>query len=117
MVHSNLKPTGTPDLPTPTDGETKAQMKEWHTDTENVEFQLPAVPCRNRSPTEENSQHHSSSGPEPPLPTSGLPNSKNISERREEDCQNVESQCTSSTTLGKCTRCTECTSAMQVNKK
>ena len=46
---------------TPTDGEQKAQMREWSTETVNAEFHIPAIPNGNRNLTVENSQEHSSS--------------------------------------------------------
>ena len=85
---------------TPTDGEQKAQMKEWMPEAISMEFQPPAVLIGNRNLTEENFHYTSSSGsPEPPLPTLDLPNSQNFSERREGDGQVVESLCTSGSTL------------------
>ena len=44
---------------TPIDGELKAQMKEWSTETENAEFHIPAIPYGNRNVAVENSQEHS----------------------------------------------------------
>ena len=32
---------------TPTDGEQKAQMREWMPETENMEFHIPAIPNGN----------------------------------------------------------------------
>ena len=59
-----------------TDGEAKAQMKEWMPEKENAEFQAPAVPYRNRNLMVENSQDGSSSGGmQPHLPTLDLPTS------------------------------------------
>ena len=40
---------------TPTDGEQKAQMREWSTETDNTEFHIPAIPCGNRNITVKNS--------------------------------------------------------------
>ena len=34
---------------TPTDGEQKAQMREWMPETENMEFHTPAIPNGNRN--------------------------------------------------------------------
>ena len=66
---------------TPTDGEKKAQMREWSTETDNTEFHIPAIPYGNRNVMVENSQEHSSpSGLAPPLPTLHLPESENFSE-------------------------------------
>ena len=44
---------------TPTDGEQKAQMREWSTETDNAEFHIPDIPSGNRNITVENSQGHS----------------------------------------------------------
>ena len=41
---------------TPTDGEQKAQMKEWSTETDNAEFHIPAIPYGNRNVMVKNSQ-------------------------------------------------------------
>ena len=87
--------------PTPTDGEQKAQMREWSTETDNAEFHIPAIPYGNRNIMVENSQGHSSlSGLTPPLPSLDLPESEFFSENRDE-IQIAEPQlCTSGTTLG-----------------
>ena len=45
---------------TPTDGKQKAQMREWSTETDNVEFHIRAIPYGNRNVTVKNSQEHSS---------------------------------------------------------
>ena len=45
---------------TPTDGEQKAQMREWSTETDNAEFHIPAIPYGNRNIMVKNSQEHSS---------------------------------------------------------
>ena len=85
---------------TPTDGKQKAQMREWSTEIDNMEFHIPAVPHGNRNVMVKNSQEHSSpSGLAPPLPTLDLPESENFSENREES-QIAEPLCTSGTTLG-----------------
>ena len=85
---------------TPTEGEQKAQMREWSTEIENVEFHIPAIPYGNRNVTVKNSQEHSSpSGLALPLPTLDLPESEKFSENREES-QIAEPLCTSSTTMG-----------------
>ena len=85
---------------TPTDGEQQTQMREWSTETENVEFHIPAIPYGNRNVTVENSQEHSlPNSLAPPLPTLDLPESENFSENREES-QIAEPLCTSGTTLG-----------------
>ena len=86
---------------TPTDGEQKAQMREWSTETDNVEFHIPAIPYWNRNLMVETSQEHSSSsGLALPLPTLDLPESENLSESREENSQLAGPLCTSGTTLG-----------------
>ena len=85
---------------TPTDGEQKAQMREWSTETDNAEFHIPAIPYGNRNITFKNSQGHSlPSGLTPPLPSLDLPESENFSENREES-QIAEPLCTNVTTLG-----------------
>ena len=86
---------------TPTDGEQKAQMREWSTETDNAEFHIPTIPYGNRDVTVKNCQEHSlPSGIALPLPTLDLPESENFSENREES-QIAELQlCTSGTTLG-----------------
>ena len=85
---------------TPTDGEQKAQMREWSTETDNVEFHFPAIPYGNRNLTVENSQEHSSSsGLALPLPTLDLPEPENFSESREKNSQLAGPLCTSGTTL------------------
>ena len=40
---------------TPTDGEAKAQMKEYMPEKENMKFHIPAIPNGNRNSTVENS--------------------------------------------------------------
>ena len=65
---------------TPTEGEQKAQMREWSTETDNAEFHIPTFLYGNRNITVKNSQEHSS----PPLPTLDLPESENFSENKEE---------------------------------
>ena len=85
---------------TPTDGEQKAQMREWSTETDNMEFHIPAIPNGNRNLTVKNSQEHSSSsGLTPPLPTLDLPESENVLENRNENSQLAGPLCTSGTTL------------------
>ena len=85
---------------TPTDGEAKAQMKEYMPEMENAKFHIPAIPNGNRNPTVENSQSRSSSSSlAPPLPTLDLPNSENISENIEENSQLAAPLCTDGTTL------------------
>ena len=64
---------------TPADGEQKAQMRAWSTETDNTEFHIPAIPYGNRNVTVKNSQEHSSpSSLTPPLPTLALPESENF---------------------------------------
>ena len=61
-----------------TDGERKAQMREWSPETGNTEFHIPAFPYGNRNLMVENSQDHSSSNSlQLPLPTLDLPESEN----------------------------------------
>ena len=62
---------------TPTDGEQKTKMREWSTETDNVEFHIPAISYGNRNVIVKNSQEHSSSsGLTLPLPTLDLPESE-----------------------------------------
>ena len=72
----------------PTDGKQKAQMREWSTETQNVESHVPTIPYGNRDCMIKNPQRHSSSNNvQPPLPTLDLPESENLenfSENREE---------------------------------
>ena len=83
---------------TPTDGEQKAQMREWSTETQNVESHIPAIPYWNRDCAIENSQRHSSSNNvQPSLPTLDLLE-PDFSENREES-QIAEPLCTNGTTL------------------
>ena len=85
---------------TPTDGEQKAQMREWSTETDNTEFHIQAIPYGNRNLMVENYQGHSlPSGLVPPLPSLDLQESENFSENREES-QIAEPLCTNGTTLG-----------------
>ena len=85
---------------TPTDGEQKAQMREWSTETENVEFHIPAIPNGNRNLMVENSQEHSSpSSLALPLPTLDLPECENFSESREGSSQLAGPLYTSGITL------------------
>ena len=85
---------------TPTDGEQKAQMREWSTETDNAEFHIPAIPYGNGNIMVKNSQGYSlPSGLTPPLPTLDLPESEKNSKNREES-QIAEPLCTSGTTLG-----------------
>ena len=84
---------------TPTDGEQKAQMKEWVPEKQDVTFQAPSVPYGKRYMMTEDSQEHSlSNSVQPPLPTLDLPDSENFSESREES-QLAEPLCTNGTTL------------------
>ena len=86
---------------TPTDGEQKAQMREWSTETDNAEFHISAIPYGNRNVRVKNSQGHSlPSSVVPPLPSLNLPESEIFSENREES-QIAEPQlCASGTMLG-----------------
>ena len=82
------------------DGEQKAQMREWSTETDNTEFHIPAIPYGNRNLMVENSQGHSlPSSLALPLPSLDLPKSENFSENKEES-QIAEPLCTSATTPG-----------------
>ena len=86
---------------TPTDVKQKAQMREWSTETDNVEFHIPAITYGNRNVMIKNSQGHSlPSGLMPPLPSLDLPESENFSENREESQITKPQLCTSGTTLG-----------------
>ena len=99
---------------TPTDGEQKAQMRVWSTETDNAKSQIPAISYGNRDCTIENSQEHSSpSGLTPPLPSLDLPES-DFSENREES-QIAEPLCTNGTTLGNAPDVPFCTRNTQVN--
>ena len=82
------------------DGEQKAQMREWSTETDNAEFHIPAIPNGNRNHMVKNFQRHSSSNSvQLPLPTLDLPKSKFFSENREKNSQFAGPLCTSGTTL------------------
>ena len=86
---------------TPTDGEQKAQMREWSTETHNTEFHIPAIPYGNRNLMVKNSHSHSSSSSlTPPLPTLYLPESESFSENRKENSQLAGPLCTSGPTEG-----------------
>ena len=66
---------------TPTDGEQKAQMREWSTETDNTKFHNPAIPYGNRNVMVKNSQGRSlPSHLTPLLPSLDLPESENFSE-------------------------------------
>ena len=85
---------------TPTDGEQKAQMREWLTETNDPKFHIPAIPYGNRNGMTENSQGHSSpSSLTPSLSTLDLPDSENFSENREENSQLAGPLCMNGTTL------------------
>ena len=103
---------------TPTDGEAKAQMKEYMPEMENVKFHIPAIPNGNRNPMVEHSQaRSSSSGLAPPLPTLDLPNSEKKFRKqggKQPACRTIVYRWYYT---GKYTRCSRCTSAMSVNKK
>ena len=65
---------------TPTDGEQKAQMREWSTEIHNMEFHVLAIPYGNKNLMAENSQGSSSSSSlAPQLPSLDLPDSENFS--------------------------------------
>ena len=84
-----------------TDGEQKAQMREWVPGKEDMTFQAPAVPNERRNLMVKNSQGHSlPSGLMQPLPSLDLPESENFSENREESKIAEPWLCTSGTTLG-----------------
>ena len=84
----------------PTEGEQKAQMREWSTETDNTEFHIPVILNGNRNLMVENSQEHSSSNSvQPSLLTLDLPESDFFSENREENSQLAGPLCTSGTRL------------------
>ena len=84
----------------PTEGEQKAQMREWSTETDNTEFHIPVILNGNRNLMVENSQEHSSSNSvQPPLLTLDLPESEFFSENREKNSQLAGPLCTSGTRL------------------
>ena len=86
-------------ISTPTDGESKSQMKEWRPELVNDQFQSTAVSDGNRNLMVDiyHSAHRSSSGdPEPLLPTLDHPN---FSQGKEEDGQHVAPPHTSDVTL------------------
>ena len=84
---------------TPTDGEQKAQMREWSTETDNVESHIPAIPYGNRDCMIKNSQGHSlPNSLMLPLPSLDLLESEIFSENRKES-QIAEPLCTNGTTL------------------
>ena len=81
-----------------TDGKQKAQMREWSTETQNIESHIPAIPYGNRDCAIENSQRYASSNSvQLPLPALDLLES-DFSENREES-QIAEPLCTDGTTL------------------
>ena len=83
---------------TPIEGEQKAQMKEWSTETRSMESNVPAIPYGTRDCAIKKSQRYSSSNTvQPPLPRLDLPVS-DFSENREEG-QIAEPLCTDGTTL------------------
>ena len=62
-----------------TDGEQKAQKREWSTETQNFESHIPAIPYGNRYCAVENSQRYASSNSvQLPLSTLDLPESFRI---------------------------------------
>ena len=74
-------------------------MREWSTETDNLEFHIPAIPYGNRNVMVKNSQEHSSPGSLAPLlPTLDLPESGNYSKTGRK--ARLQDLCTSGTTLG-----------------
>ena len=71
---------------TPTDGEQKAQMREWSAETDNAKFRIPAIPLPSSLVL--------------PLPSLDLPESEKFLENREESQITEPQLCTSGTTLG-----------------
>ena len=85
---------------TPTDGEQKAQMREWMSEKKNAEFYIPVISYGNRNLMVENSQEYSSSsGLALPLPTLDFPESENYLENTEENSQLAGPLFTDGTTL------------------
>ena len=83
---------------TPTEGEQTAQMKEWTTESRNVESNTQAIPYGIRDYSTENSQENTLSDTvQPPLLRLDLPVS-DFSENREES-QIAEPLCTDDTAL------------------
>ena len=75
-------------------------MKEWTTESRSIESNIPAIPYGTRDCATENSQRYTSSNNvQPPLPSLDLPDSKNLSENREESSQIAEPLCTDGATL------------------
>ena len=86
---------------TPTDGEQKAQMREWMLEKQKTEsFASQLFPMRTETSVKNSQEHSSPSSLAPPLPTLDLPESENFSENREENSQLARPLCTSGTTLG-----------------
>ena len=84
---------------TPTEGQQTAQIKEWTTETRSIKSNVPAIPYGTRDCATENSQRFASSNTvQPPLPRLDLPDSENLSEKREKS-QIAEPLCTDGTTL------------------
>ena len=74
------------------------KMRQWSTETQNIESYIPAIPYGNRDCAIENSSRYASSNSvQPPLPTLDLPES-DFSENREES-QIAEPLCTDGTIL------------------
>ena len=74
-------------------------MKEWTTETRSIKSNIPAIPYGTRDCVIENSQRYISSNTlQLPLPSLDLPDSKNLSENREES-QIAEPLYTDGTTL------------------
>ena len=79
-------------------GEQKVQMREWSTETQNIESHIPAIPYGNRDCVIKDSQRYASSNSvQPPLPTLDLLES-DFSENRGKS-QVAEPLCTDGTTL------------------
>ena len=74
-------------------------MKEWTTETRSIESNIPAIPYETRDCMIENSQRYASSSTvQLPLASLDLPDSENLSEKREES-QIAEPLCADGTTL------------------
>ena len=117
MVHNNLKCIDTRSSlkirSTPTDGEAKAQMKEWMSEKETTQVLAPAISYGNRTSTVENSQDRSSSSSLTlPLPTLDLPNIQIFFRNEEGRWPACRTTVHKWYYTEKCTRCTKCTSAM-----
>ena len=77
-------------------------MKEWTTESRNIESNIPAIPYGTRDCAIENSQRYTSSNTvQLPLLSLDLPDSENLSENREKSSQIAEPLCTDGAILGK----------------